>query len=99
MKGNFYQLIGDPKPVLVDFYAEWCGPCKTLEPILQETSSEVSGKARIIRIDVDKNPSIASQFHIRSVPTLILFKNGQQLWRQSGVVAKRQLVDLLLRNA
>lgn len=98
MKGKFNELISGPQPVLVDFFAEWCGPCKTLEPILEETGSEVNGKARIIRIDVDKNPLIANQFHIRSVPTLILFRNGQQLWRQSGIVAKRQLVDLLLKN-
>jgi thioredoxin 1 len=99
MKGNFQQLINSQKPVLIDFYADWCGPCKALEPILEEVSSEVSDKGRIIRIDVDKNQQLANKFQIRGVPTLILFKNGKQIWRQSGVTGKRQLVDLFVQNS
>lgn len=99
MKGNFKKLIDSHQPVLIDFYADWCGPCKVLEPILEEVSAEVNGKGKVIRIDVDKNQQIASQFQIRGVPTLILFKNGRQLWRQSGVTGKKQLVDLIVQNS
>jgi thioredoxin 1 len=99
MKGNFQQLINSQKPVLIDFYADWCGPCKVLEPILEEVRSEINGKGRIIRIDVDKNQHLANKFQIRGVPTLILFKNGQQLWRQPGVAGKKQLVDLIVNHS
>lgn len=99
MKGNFNQLIHGDKPVLVDFYADWCGPCKVQEPVLKEVRAEINGKARIIKVDVDKNQAIASRFQVRSVPTLILFKKGQPVWRQSGVAGKQQLIDVITQNS
>jgi thioredoxin 1 len=95
MKSNFNEIIKDDKPVLVDFYADWCGPCKTLAPILQETKAELGDEVKIVKIDVDKNQELSEKYQVRGVPTLILFKNGQQLWRQSGVVQKSALVQLL----
>ena len=98
MKGNFNQLINCNQPVLVDFYADWCGPCKMQAPILREVGGEVGNKARIIKIDVDRNQAVASRFQIRGVPTLVLFKNGQPIWRQSGVANKQQLISVINQN-
>ena len=84
MKGNFKNIIQSNQLVLVDFYADWCWPCKMQSPILREVSVEIGSKARIIKIDVDKNQTVADKFKIRGVPTFILFKNGQIVWRQSG---------------
>lgn len=95
MKGNFNSIIQSGIPVLVDFHAEWCGPCKVQSPILVELTRELSGKIKVIKIDVDKNQDIASRFLIRSVPTLALFKNGQLVWRQSGLMDKNQLKTTL----
>jgi thioredoxin 1 len=95
MKADFNTLINETKPVLIDFSAEWCGPCKMLAPILEEVASELGSAARIIKIDVDKNPGISSKYQISSVPTLILFKDGQQLWRKSGVVPASQLIGAI----
>jgi len=95
MKGNFNKLIDSDIPVLIDFHAEWCGPCKVQSPILAEIARELSGKIKVVKIDVDKNQEIASRFQIRGVPTLALFKNGQSLWRQSGLVDKMQLKSIL----
>ena len=92
---NFNRLINSEKPVLVDFFAEWCGPCKTMAPILSEVKSAVGGKASIIKVDVDKNPSLSTVYNVRGVPTLILFKNGKVIWRQSGVVHANDLILLL----
>jgi len=86
MRGNFNSVIQLHIPVLVDFHAAWCAPCKSQSPILVELSRELNGKLKVIKIDVDKNPEIASRYQIRSVPTLALFKNGQSLWRQSGLI-------------
>jgi thioredoxin 1 len=89
---SFSDLINSPgMPVLVDFYADWCGPCKTMAPILQQVAAQHEGKLRIIKIDVDKNPAVAQQFRVQSIPTLILFHKGQPVWRQAGVVPATQL--------
>lgn len=92
---SFNELIQSEKPVLVDFSAEWCGPCKMLAPILSEVSQKKSDKATIIKVDVDKNPHAAAEYEIRGVPTLILFKGGKVLWRQSGVVPARHLEEII----
>ena len=99
MKGNFKQLINSDKPVLVDFYADWCGPCKMQAPILKDVSAATHGKARIIKIDVDKNQGIAMQYQVQSIPTIILFKKGKPVWRQAGVANKQQLISLIEKNA
>ena len=91
---NFNNLINSEKPVLVDFFAEWCGPCKTMAPILKGVKTQLQDNATIIKIDVDKNPEVASIYQIRSVPTLIMFKKGQAVWKQSGVVPTQELVKL-----
>lgn len=96
---DFNELINSGKPVLVDFYAEWCGPCKTMAPILDEVKSKVGENAIIIKVDVDKNQNAANAFQVRSVPTLILFRNGKALWKQAGVVPADQLVNLLNQNS
>jgi len=95
MKGNFEQLINSDVPVLVDFYAEWCQPCKIQSPVLQELAREENSRIRVIKMDVDKNPLIAQRYQIQGVPTLILFRNGQVLWRQSGVTPKHLLKKVL----
>ena len=92
---RFQELINGDQPVLVDFFAEWCGPCKTMAPILSDVVSKLKGKVRIIKVDIDKNPQAANAFHVRSVPTLILFKKGEIKWQQSGVVPGQQLLGVL----
>jgi thioredoxin 1 len=91
---SFSTLINSDKPVLIDFFAEWCGPCKTMSPILKETKSKLGDKITIIKIDIDKNPEAAATYQVRSVPTLMFFKNGKQLWKQSGIVQSNELVNL-----
>jgi thioredoxin 1 len=91
---NFNNIINSEKPVLVDFFAEWCGPCKTMAPILKDVKTQLQDNATIIKIDVDKNPEVASIYQIRSVPTLIMFKQGKPVWKQSGVVPTQELIKL-----
>jgi thioredoxin 1 len=89
---TFQELIEGDTPVLVDFFAEWCGPCKMMQPILEDTSKQLGTKVKILKVDVDRNPLAASKFQVRGVPTLLLFQKGQVVWRQSGVVPAQQLV-------
>jgi thioredoxin 1 len=92
---TFRDLIQGEKPVLVDFYATWCGPCQVLQPTLQEVSKKLDGRVKVIKVDVDKNPLAAQTYQVRGVPTLILFNKGKQLWRQSGVLSASQLLNAL----
>lgn len=92
---TFQELIDGDTPVLVDFFATWCGPCKMMQPILEETSQQLGDKVKIIKVDVDRNPLAASKFQVKGVPTLILFQKGKAIWRQSGVVPTQQLVKVI----
>lgn len=98
-KETFQDVINGEKPVLVDFYADWCGPCKAMKPILKELRHIMGDKIRIIKIDIDHNKSAANSFNISGVPTLILFQKGQMLWRQSGVMNARQLQTIISQKA
>ena len=98
MKSNFKNIINSDIPVLVDFFADWCGPCKMLIPILAEVKKELGDTIKIVKIDVDKNEPLSAQFQVRGVPTLLLFKKGKQVWRQSGVVEKNSLIDLIQKH-
>ncbi|MBD1425827.1 thioredoxin [Sphingobacterium arenae] len=95
---TFQEIIDQDKPVLVDFFATWCGPCQTQAPILDEVKQRVGETASIIKIDVDKNPSVASLYQVRGVPTLIIFKNGEVRWRKSGVFPAEELERLIKEN-
>ena len=95
MKEDFKSIINGSVPVLVDFHATWCGPCKAQAPILKDVAAETKGKARIIKIDVDKNQSLAQKYQVRSVPTLLLFKNGESVWRHAGVASKEELIGVI----
>ena len=97
--GNFNQIIQSDQPVLVDFFATWCGPCQMLAPILTEVKTNLGERISIIKIDVDKNQAVAAQYQVRGVPTMILFQNGKQLWRQSGVLSKEDLIKIILEKS
>ena len=90
---NFNETINSEKPTLVDFYATWCGPCKTLTPILESAAKELGNDAKILKVDIDNNMDAARQYGVRSVPTLILFKEGKEVWRQSGVSPQSLIVE------
>ncbi len=92
---SFQKLINSEKPVLIDFSAEWCGPCKVMAPILEQVKKEIGDKATVIKIDVDRNQSVAQSLNITGVPTLMIYKRGKQLWRQSGVLDKNRLIGIL----
>lgn len=96
---SFQTLIQSDKPILVDFYATWCGPCQMLGPILKEVKDNFKERISIIKIDVDKNQAIANQYRIKGVPTMLLFQNGKQLWRQSGVLSKIEIVAIIMEKS
>jgi thioredoxin 1 len=91
MKSNFKALIDSETPVLIDFYADWCGPCKMMPPILKELKNSMGDRIRIVKIDTEKNEPLSAQLGIRSIPTLVVFQNGKEIWRQAGVVPAAQL--------
>lgn len=92
---DFNEQIKSPKPVLVDFYAEWCGPCRVMKPTLLDVAERMGESATVLSIDIDKEQELSERFRIQSVPTIIIFKNGKQLWRQSGVISAKALIQLL----
>lgn len=94
---SFNSIIKSNKPVLVDFYATWCGPCKMMSPILDKVKASLGDRVTILKVDVDKNPQVAAQYQVRGVPTLIAFKEGKSQWRQSGVVPENELIGILER--
>ncbi|WP_299255404.1 thioredoxin [uncultured Aquimarina sp.] len=95
MKDNFSNIIDSKTPVLVDFFADWCGPCKMLAPILKEVKNELGEHIKIVKIDVDKNQPLAAKYQVKGVPTMLLFKEGKQLWRQSGVLQKNDIIKVI----
>ncbi|MCK0135086.1 thioredoxin [Arenibacter sp. S6351L] len=98
MKDSFNNIINSETPVLVDFHADWCGPCKMLAPILKQVKDEMGNALKIVKIDVDKNQSLASTYQVRGVPTMLLFKNGKQVWRQSGVLQKNDILHVVKQH-
>jgi thioredoxin 1 len=99
MKNTFHDIINSEKPVLIDFFGTWCGPCQTLAPILKEVKDSLGERISIIKIDVDKNQELSAKYQVRGVPTMILFQNGKQLWRQSGVLSKQDIINNILKNS
>ena len=98
MNTNFDSIINSEKPVLIDFFATWCGPCKTLAPILKQVKDNLTERITILKIDVDKNQQLASKYQVRGVPTIILFQNGKQLWRESGVLSQDEIIKTILEK-
>jgi thioredoxin 1 len=96
---SFNEIIQSDQPVLVDFFATWCGPCQMLAPILKDVKTNLGERVSIIKIDVDKNQAVAAQYQVRGVPTMILFQNGKQLWRQSGVISKEEIIKIIVEKS
>ena len=92
---SFSDIINKDTPVLIDFFATWCGPCKAMSPILDDLKKQMGEQVSIVKIDVDKNPGVAAKYQVRGVPTLIIFKSGEQLWRESGVYSAHDLKAIL----
>lgn len=99
MSNSFDNIIKSEKPVLIDFSATWCGPCKMLAPILKQVKASLGERVTIFKIDVDKNQELASKYQVRGVPTMILFQNGKQLWRQSGVLTKDEIIKTIVEKS
>ena len=95
MKSSFNDIINSERPVLLDFHADWCGPCKVLGPILKQVKNQLGDNIKIVKLDVDKNQNLAKKYQVRGVPTMILFKKGKQLWRQSGVLQKDEIISII----
>lgn len=99
MNNTFQDIINSEKPVLIDFYATWCWPCQMLGPILKQVKDSLGERVSIIKVDVDKNQELAAMQQVRGVPTMMLYQNGQQLWRQSGVLSKEEIIQIILDKA
>ena len=99
MSNSFENIIKSEKPVLIDFFATWCGPCKMLAPILKQVKESLGERVTILKIDVDKNQELSSKYQVRGVPTMILFQNGKQLWRQSGVLNKDEIIKTIVEKS
>ena len=96
MNNSFQDIINSDKPVLIDFFATWCGPCQMLGPVLKHVKDSLGDRISIIKVDVDKNQELATMQQVRGVPTMMLYQNGQQLWRQSGVLSKEEIIQIIL---
>lgn len=94
-KTNFHDLIDDGLPVLIDFYADWCGPCKALAPVIQQVKDEIGDQARVIKINIDKNEALAQELNVRSIPTLMIYDKGELKWRHTGGESKQSLISRL----
>jgi thioredoxin 1 len=99
MKSNFKAIINSEIPVLVDFFADWCGPCKMLAPVLTQVKESLGDSVKIVKINVEKNELLSAKYQVRGVPTMLLFKNGKQLWRQSGVLQKDEIISIIKQHA
>ena len=92
---SFKEIVGTDTPVLIDFYATWCGPCKSQLPIIKEVAKELKGKVKIIKIDIDKNQQLAHKYKVKSVPTLALFRFGKVIWQAAGMRTKNQILNII----
>ncbi len=94
---SFNQLIHSEQPVLVDFFATWCGPCKAMEPIIKEVAKSVQGKARVVKVDIDKQSQLAQAYNVQAVPTFMIFKNGNAVWRHPGMIDKNSIINQVMQ--